>query len=829
MTATVVSDIPVTQIYKRTEIIGRGKFGVVYKGIHRATNQVVAIKVLNLDTAEDEVKDVQQEIQFLAQLKGVPNVTHYHGSFLNNTRLWIVMDHCAGGSMRTLLRPGPVEERYIGVIVRELLTALQAVHKAGVIHRDLKAANVLITNEGRVELCDFGVAAQLTSTALKRSTMAGTPYWMAPEVIMDGQMYNVKADIWSLGITIYEFATGNPPYSDKDAMRAMQLITSHEPPRLEGRNHSPILKEIIALCLDESPDSRPMAEDLLKSKFVRTYRPQPSSILKELISRYLLWREKKSSRDSIGAGLEDDLDNSIANVEEAGDLDVKWDFDSLSSAEYILDNDININNINDFSTNNDMSPVHATNARHNYDDFMTNQYQQTYVTQIGTGIGSTVREDPTLRAGTTIQTSRKEAPKSLLQLFEENGEEDEESDHELNIASKPLAFDSSKIINTASASHSTAHNASPMVEIEIPSMDELSLATPLSTATETGPRTASRPRASTLQQQSDSRTVHSSASVSYLDLRNLNKQDGTSDFAVNLQRRPTLPSTTMQSHPTSQPPHNHRRTPSPTKQLHSHFEGTTSSPPKHGTTPPHSMKPLMTSTASMPPLLQPMNSTKTVAESSQSLGLRIQTPLARAPPNLGALDNAMKTDDLNINQFGVNPNLMLGAPKVMTPLTERQNVFSGPATPEQRNGSISTSPPLQQGPPRTHTSTLSMQRQQLGQTGQQQQIRKPSTASDEYPHHPTSRSSSISGSTAASITTAQTAATSVGSAPTIESKILSVGNSLFPLSQTLNPALFLDNNPGSSRQHLTDEISGLLSKIGTVLELMEEELSLLNE
>ena len=144
------------------------------------------------------------------------------------------MDYCAGGSLRTLLKAGVLEERYVAVIVRELLMTLSAVHKLGVIHRDLKAANVLISKEGNVQLCDFGVAAKITANSTKRTTMAGTPIgWL--QVIRTGDTYNSKADIWSLGITIYEIATGNPPYCDKDASWAMQLISKLTPPRLEGR------------------------------------------------------------------------------------------------------------------------------------------------------------------------------------------------------------------------------------------------------------------------------------------------------------------------------------------------------------------------------------------------------------------------------------------------------------------------------------------------------------------------------------------------------------------------------------------------------------------
>lgn len=322
--------------YSRTEVIGQGKFGVVYKGYHRQTKKVVAIKVLELDTKHDEVVDVQQEIQFLSDLKNAPNVTHYYGLFLVGTKLWIIMDYCAGGSLRTLLKAGVLEERYISVVVREVLLALLAVHKLGVIHRDIKAANILVTNEGNVQLCDFGVAAQLTSNALKRTTIAGTPFWMAPEVIREGDQYNVKADIWSLGITVYEIATGNPPYGDKGATWAMTMIEKLTPPRLEGREYPPALKECIALCLDENPEERPSADELLRCRLVKQYKNVPTGILREVISRYLLWRDHHLARDLMFVSVEDE------DADEANPIQVKWDFDSLSSREYIMENDIHL-------------------------------------------------------------------------------------------------------------------------------------------------------------------------------------------------------------------------------------------------------------------------------------------------------------------------------------------------------------------------------------------------------------------------------------------------------------------------------------------------------
>lgn len=167
---------------------------------------------------------------------------------------------------------GVLEERHTVIIVREVLVALSFLHKAGVIHRDIKgtsappgyrpwslmrslsfaAANVLITSQGRVVLCDFGVSALLATTHSKRATMVGTPYWMAPEVI-SGSLYDTKADIWSLGVTIYEMMMKTPPHSDQVPMRAFILITTGPTPRLPENTGSKEIKDFMATCLKELP------------------------------------------------------------------------------------------------------------------------------------------------------------------------------------------------------------------------------------------------------------------------------------------------------------------------------------------------------------------------------------------------------------------------------------------------------------------------------------------------------------------------------------------------------------------------------------------------
>ena len=295
---------------------------------------MVAIKVLNLDTSEQNVADIRREISMLSQLKqaDVQNVTRYHGSLLHGDKLWIIMDYCHGGSIRTLMKAGKIGEKYCSVIMREVLLALSYIHRSGIIHRDVKAANVLVANDGSVQLCDFGVATQLASNHLKRSTFVGTPYWMAPEVITEGSSYNSKADIWSLGITLYEIATGNPPYADQEPMRAIITIPRNLPARLEGPNYSQYMKEFLALCLHKNPNERPPAEELARTKFIKLMSKTPTSCLRDLILRFEKWQESGGIRKSLllherrGSGLSDLQVDLMENDEPVG-----WDFDTVRS------------------------------------------------------------------------------------------------------------------------------------------------------------------------------------------------------------------------------------------------------------------------------------------------------------------------------------------------------------------------------------------------------------------------------------------------------------------------------------------------------------------
>ncbi|GIZ47282.1 hypothetical protein CKM354_001037800 [Cercospora kikuchii] len=307
--------------YEMLEELGSGSFGTVYRALHKPTGEYVAIKHIDLEGSDDDIHEIQLEISLLATCSS-EFVTRYRTSFVRGVKLWIVMEFLGGGSCLDLLKPCPrgMEEKYICIIIRELLKGLDYLHSTGKIHRDIKAANILLSESGQVKIADFGVAAQLTNIKSQRLTFVGTPFWMAPEVIQEAG-YDFRADIWSLGITAMEMANGEPPRSDVHPMKVLFLIPKEKPPRLEGSRFSREFKEFVTLCLNKDPEKRPSAKSLLKHSWIK--RAGKTETLQELV-----WMAKdyehNGSRDKDVRYYEETL-KSMQRVEN----DDEWVFDTI--------------------------------------------------------------------------------------------------------------------------------------------------------------------------------------------------------------------------------------------------------------------------------------------------------------------------------------------------------------------------------------------------------------------------------------------------------------------------------------------------------------------
>jgi p21-activated kinase 1 len=264
--AAICSEGDPSRIYRNLVKIGQGASGGVYTAYEVGSNMCVAIKQMNLEQ-QPKKELIINEILVMKGSKH-KNIVNFINSYLLKGDLWVVMEYMEGGSLTDVVTHSIMTEGQIGAVCRETLQGLEFLHSKGVIHRDIKSDNILLSMNGDIKLTDFGFCAQINEVNLKRTTMVGTPYWMAPEVVSRKQ-YGPKVDIWSLGIMIIEMIEGEPPYLNEAPLRALYLIATNGTPELKEPDMlTDTLKNFLSWTLQVDPENRADASELLKDAFI---------------------------------------------------------------------------------------------------------------------------------------------------------------------------------------------------------------------------------------------------------------------------------------------------------------------------------------------------------------------------------------------------------------------------------------------------------------------------------------------------------------------------------------------------------------------------------
>uniref|UniRef100_A0A2A4JJM5 non-specific serine/threonine protein kinase n=1 Tax=Heliothis virescens TaxID=7102 RepID=A0A2A4JJM5_HELVI len=271
------------KIFEDLREIGHGSFGAVYYARCNLTKEIVAIKKMSYvgKQSEEKWQDILKEIKFLKQLEH-PNTIEYKGCYKREHTAWLVMEYCVGSASDIIeVHKRPLREEEIAAICEGVVCGLSYLHSLGRIHRDIKAGNILLTENGTVKLADFGSA----SIKCPANSFVGTPYWMAPEVIlaMDEGQYDGKVDVWSLGITCIELAERKPPYFNMNAMSALYHIAQNDSPTLQAPEWTDTFRYFVEACLQKNPQDRPSSTKLLSHPFIT--RPRSPNVLVDLIQR----------------------------------------------------------------------------------------------------------------------------------------------------------------------------------------------------------------------------------------------------------------------------------------------------------------------------------------------------------------------------------------------------------------------------------------------------------------------------------------------------------------------------------------------------------------
>uniref|UniRef100_A0A669EYZ5 Serine/threonine-protein kinase TAO3 n=1 Tax=Oreochromis niloticus TaxID=8128 RepID=A0A669EYZ5_ORENI len=368
--------------------IGHGSFGAVYFARNSYSNEVVAIKKMSYNGKQTTEKwqDIIKEVKFLGQLRH-PNTIEYKGCYLKDNTAWpfVVL-------ISSIVHKKPLQEMEIAAITHGALLGLAYLHSHNMIHRDVKAGNILLTELGQVKLADFGSA----SIASPANSFVGTPYWMAPEVIlaMDEGQYEGKVDIWSLGITCIELAERKPPLFNMNAMSALYHIAQNDSPTLQSNEWSDLFRSFVDYCLLKIPQDRPSSGELLRHDFVR--RERSPRILIDLIQRTkdavreldnlqyrkmkkILYQEKHNG--PMGESQEEEEDSEAASCKmnslgsnhsiPSTSVSTGSQSSSVNSMQEVLDDscsDMTMMHPQDYSSTLDSAPHTKKDHQYNWDD-----------------------------------------------------------------------------------------------------------------------------------------------------------------------------------------------------------------------------------------------------------------------------------------------------------------------------------------------------------------------------------------------------------------------------------------------------------------------------
>ena len=256
------------EIWCLGKTIGKGAFGFVHvaTSIENEKKQA-AVKLISVDDPDD-VETIRKEVKILTSCNH-QNIVAFDNTYLNGETLWLVMEYCGGGSVADLLRFRALKENEIAFVLFETLKGLNHLHLQNIIHRDLKSANLLLTDQGIVKVADFGVSKILLNGSIKTKTFVGTPHWMAPEIIQ-GKEYDSRCDMWSVGIVGIELAEQHPPKYEINMHGVLAAIPKAPAPKLQhSADWSQNFIQMLSVLLVKDPNERPTAQISLEFPFFR--------------------------------------------------------------------------------------------------------------------------------------------------------------------------------------------------------------------------------------------------------------------------------------------------------------------------------------------------------------------------------------------------------------------------------------------------------------------------------------------------------------------------------------------------------------------------------